>query len=128
MYIRIYVYMYTYIYIYVYIYIYIITSVRLRAQQEILRFFALHLARKHSETVRLSTNPLKSAAPDPLGARISISGATGCSNRLLQSHWVLKSAAPEPLGAPLGVQIGCFGATRRSNRRSNSLETAPGAR
>ena len=73
-----------------------------------------------SKTLRLCTNPLEPAAPDPLGTQISMSGATGCSNRPLQSHWVLESAAPEPLGAPRGVQIGCSGATRDSNRNENN--------
>ena len=109
-------------------YIYIITSIRLQAQQEIWEYFALELPQNHSKTLRLSRNPLESAAPDPLGSRISISGATGCLNQLLQNHWVLKSAAAEPLGAPLGTQIGCFRDTRRSNRRSKSLEIAPRAR
>ena len=59
--------------------IYIITSIRLQAQQA---FWSCN----HWKTLRLSTNPVETAAPDALGARISISDATGCSNRLRKSH------------------------------------------
>ena len=53
-----------------------------------------------SKTLHLSTNPLESAAPDSLGAPISSSGATGCSNC---TFWSLQGASWEPPGSLLGV-------------------------
>ena len=50
----------------------------------------MEVVQNGSKTLHLSTNPLESAAPDPLDARSSISGATGSSKWLLP-HWLLQS-------------------------------------
>ena len=127
----VYMYIYTYVYhiymIYVYIYIdiHIITSIRLRAQQ---RLFTLELPRNHSKTLRLSTNPLESAAPDPLEIIQNRPGATGCSNWLLQSHQAIQSALEITQNRPSGLLKSLLGLTEPLENARKSSKTIENAR